>query len=94
MSYCWLAICNACNAGYQTPHSALLIMAHYYLENVILVSSTTFKTWEDTDPQNLQAGRRGGCNFFQNSGPKFPTPLPVINDHSLTEEVKNVCVWL
>ena len=27
---------------------------------------------------------KGGCNFFENSGPKFPPPLlPVINDHSL-----------
>ncbi len=31
------------------------------------------------------ASREGGCNFFENTGPNFPTPpLPVINDRSLS----------
>ncbi len=40
---------------------------HYYLENVILVSFTTLKTWEDTDPQYLQAVGEGGVAIFRAS---------------------------
>ena len=73
---------------FATRDTILPSTAHYHLYNVILVSSTTFEMegrhWPHTCRQvggGLQFFTRR--NFFENSSPDFPNPLPVINARSL-----------